>query len=69
MKRFVKEFASYQINRFNSVAYAGDVVAQRAAHKIENVLDKCEREIVSVDETMRIILDAYRITEEEFYNG
>lgn len=68
MKRFIKEYANFQINRFNSVCCAGDVIAQRAIRKIENVLHKCERGIIGVDETMRIIANAYRIAEEELYN-
>lgn len=67
MKRFIKEYASYQIDRFNNGYYAEEPIAAIAIKKIHKVVSLCERGAVTVDEAVYTILNARTLAEEEFY--
>lgn len=66
MKRFVKEYAKFQIDRFNNEYYAERPIAI-AIKKIHKVVALCERGAVTVDEAVYTILNARTLAEEEFY--
>lgn len=57
MERFIKEYAKFKKETISNNELMGEDIKEKALNSIDNILKARERGLVTVDETMKIIVD------------
>lgn len=57
MERFIKEYAKFKKETISNNELMGEDIKEKALNSIDNILKARERGLVTVDETMKTIVD------------
>lgn len=63
MKRFIKEYANYQIA--NNPFYTDNVCSQFYIYRINKAVTMCENGYITINDCMKMILDAEQYARQE----
>lgn len=59
MKRFVTEYANYKIDEILKNELITEGAKQKAISKIDKVHFYCQKQMITIDEAIKVILNAY----------